>query len=255
MTSAHTASVARPQIAAAPPFRPTGGVAADIDRPVLKDVLARLGTNLLVACAVPAALFYACLVTFDVWAAILAALGWSYGAIVCRSVTGRRTSGLLILTVSVMTARTALALATDSTLVYFLQPIISDGLVATAFLLSLATRRPVVSRLAGDFYPMDTELASRPRIRRLFWNLTLMWGLLCLAKASVTLWLLQSQSLETFVLAKSITMVSVNATAVGVTVCAAVVVARKEGLLPAGERRTVGRMPGDGCRERNYSVG
>ncbi len=30
----------------------------------------------------------------------------------------------------------------------------------------------MVARLAGDFYPMDHELAMRPRVRRLFWHLT-----------------------------------------------------------------------------------
>ena len=58
----------------------------------------------------------------------------------------------------------------------------------------------MVARLAGDFYPMDHELAARPRIRRLFRNLTVLWAVLGLAKATMTLWLLQSQSLETFVL-------------------------------------------------------
>jgi hypothetical protein len=201
------------------------------DRPQLQAIVRRVAISLLVACAIPAALFYTCLVTANVWVAIVAALGWSYGAILFRLVTRRRMSGLLILTVLVMTAKTALALATESTLLYFLQPVISDSLVATAFLLSLATSKPVAARLAGDFYPMDHELSMRPRVKRLFWYLTLMWALLCLGKASMTTWLLYSQSLETFVLAKSIAVLAVNATAVVVTICAATAVARKEGLL------------------------
>ena len=58
-----------------------------------------------------------------------------------------------------------------------------------------------------------------------------MWATLCLGKALMTLWLLQSQSLETFVLVKSVSVLSINATAIGVTIGAAVLVARKEGLL------------------------
>ena len=38
--------------------------------------------------------------------------------------------------------RTLIALLTDSTFLYFLQPIISDGVIAAMFLLSLATARP-----------------------------------------------------------------------------------------------------------------
>lgn len=199
--------------------------------PSLGAVVRRVALSLLVACAIPAALFYVCFRVNGVWTAIFVALGWSYGAIAWRALTRRRASGLLVLTAAVMTARTLIALLTDSTFLYFLQPIISDGAISALFLVSLATARPMVARLAGDFYPMDDELSVRPRIQRLFWYLTLMWGLLCLGKATMTLWLLQSQSLDTFVLVKSVSVLSINALAVGATIGAAVLVARKEGLL------------------------
>jgi hypothetical protein len=201
------------------------------ERPGLSAVIRRLGVSLLVACAIPATVFYALLRLDGVWTAIFAALAWSYGAIAWRALTRRRTSGLLILTAVVMTGRTAIAMATDSTYLYFLQPIISDGLIGATFLVTLATARPMVARLAGDFYPMDEELHGRPRIRRLFWYLTLGWAVLCLGKATMTLWLLQSQSLETFVLVKSVSVLLLNALAVAMTVGAAVLVARREGLL------------------------
>jgi hypothetical protein len=201
------------------------------DHPTLPAVLRRVGLSLLVACAVPGALFYACLRLEGVWTAIFVALAWSYGAIAWRAVTRRRTSGLLYLTALVMTGRTLVALLTDSTYLYFLQPILSDGLIAAAFIATLATARPMVARLAGDFYPMDDELHVRPRIRRLFWNLTLMWALLCLGKALATLWLLESQSLETFVLVKSLSVLLLNGLAVAATIGAATLVARREGLL------------------------
>ena len=202
-----------------------------ISRPSLRAVVKRVGLSLLVACLIPATLFYTCLRLEGVWTAILVALGWSYGAIAWRAITGRRTSGLLILTALLMTGRTGVAVLTDSTYLYFLQPIISDGLVGVAFLVTLATARPMVARLAGDFYPMDDDLHVRPRIRRLFWCLTLMWALLCLGKATATLWLLESQSLDTFVLVKSVSALLVNGLAVTATIGAATLVARREGLL------------------------
>jgi hypothetical protein len=202
--------------------------------PGLGAVVRRVALSLLIACAVPATVFYVCFRVADVWVAIFAALGWSYGAIAWRALTRRRTSGLLILTAVVMTGRTVIALVSNSTFLYFLQPIISDGVLATGFLLSLATARPMVARLAGDFYPIDHELSMRPRVRQLFRGLTWLWGTLCLGKALGTLWLLQSQSLETFVLVKSVAVLAVNGLAVAVTIAAAAVVARKEGLLGAG---------------------
>ena len=200
-------------------------------RPRLLAVVKRVSLSLLIAVIVPAVVFYGFFVLAGVWTAIIAALVWSYGAIAWRAVTGRRTSGLLILAALMLTGRTALSLAADSTWLYFLQPVISDGIVAVLFLLSLASARPVVARLAGDFYPMDHELAMRPRIRRLFWHLTLFWAVLGLARATMTLWLLQSQSLETFVVVKSISMLAINVLAAFATIGLAALVARKEGLM------------------------
>lgn len=202
-------------------------------RPSLVAVTRRVALSLLIAVVVPAGVFYGVFVLAGVWSAIGAALVWSYGAILWRAVSRRRTSGLLILTAILLTGRTALSVAADSTWLYFLQPVISDGFVALLFLFSLASARPMVARLAGDFYPMDPDLATRPRIRRLFRNLTLLWAVLGLAKATLTLWLLQSQSLGTFVLVKSISVLTINVLAAIATIGLAALVARSEGLMGA----------------------
>lgn len=220
MASHPTPTAVAPEQATAAPHRPTLGA-----------VIHRVSLSLLIAVVIPAVVFYGVFVLAGVWAAIVAALVWSYGAIAWRAVTRRRTSGLLILTALLLTGRTALSVAADSTWLYFLQPVITDGAVAVLFLLSLASARPMVARLAGDFYPLDHELAARPRIRRLFWHLTLLWAVLGLAKATMTLWLLQSQSLATFVLVKSISMLAINVLAAFATIGLAALVARSEGLM------------------------
>lgn len=211
---------------------PPPGRGADAQhRPTLVAVIRRVSLSLLIAVIVPAAVFYGVFVLAGVWTAIVAALVWSYGAIAWRAVTKRRTSGLLILVAILLTGRTALSALADSTWLYFLQPVISDGFIAVLFLLSLASARPMVARLAGDFYPMDRELAARPRIRRLFRNLTILWAVLELTKASMTLWLLQTQTLDTFVLVKSVSMLTINVFAAFATIGLAALVARKEGLM------------------------
>lgn len=202
-------------------------------RPRLRRVLGHLALSLLNANVVPGVLFYVCLVTVNVWAALIAALAWCYGAIGWRLATRRRMSGLLLVTVVGLTARTALTFASGNTFVYFVQPVINNAVIASVSLLSLATARPVVARMAADFYPMSDELALRPRVQRLFWNLTLMWALVCLAKAVVTLWLLESQTTADFVMVKSIVLLVLTVVAVALTVTASVRVARHEGLLPA----------------------
>jgi hypothetical protein len=200
-------------------------------RPTLAQIVRRVALSLLVACAIPAAIIALVTTYVGVWWAIGAALVWAYAAIGVRHVTGRRPSGLLLLTAAILTGRTIISFAAGSTFFYFLQPMISDLVVGAVFLLSLTTARPLVARLAGDFYPMDGELACRPRILRLFWWLTMVWGLLAVARAATTLWLLTSQSLDTFVIVNGVSMLGVNVIAAGLTIAAAGLVGRKEGLV------------------------
>jgi len=199
--------------------------------PHLRAVIRRVAVSVTVACAVPAGLFYSVLVLSGVWVAIGVALCWQYGALAWRAVTGRRTSGLLVFAAAVMTGRTVISFAADSPFLYFLQPVVTDCLLGSAFLASLFASRTIVARLAGDFYPMTDDLAARPGIQRLFRLLTAMWALLYLGKASLTLWLLLSQSLETFVLVKSVSVLSINLGAAVATVVIAVAVGRREGLV------------------------
>jgi hypothetical protein len=200
-------------------------------QPRLRAILGRIALSLLIACFIPALLFYVCLATINVWAALVAALAWCYGVSAWRMATKRQRSGLLMLAAAVLTARTAFAIASGDTFLYFLQPAVTDVGVAAVFFASLATTRPVVARLAPDFFPMSADVAKRPRIQRLFWHLTLLWALVCLGKATVTVSLLVSQSTMTFVVVKSICLLSITTLAITATVLAAVWVARKEGLL------------------------
>jgi hypothetical protein len=204
---------------------------APSSRPGLGAVVRRVMLSITVACAIPAALFYTVFAFAGVWVAIGVALAWSYGALAWRAATGRRTSGLLVLTAAVMTGRTLISVAAGSTFLYFLQPIVTDTVVGLAFLVSLLGARPLVARLAGDFYPMTAEIAARPRVQRLFRGLTAMWALLYLGKATFTLWLLLSASLADFVLIKMVTVTLVNFSAAGPTILIASTVGRREGLL------------------------
>jgi hypothetical protein len=201
------------------------------ERPRLGAIMRHLGLSILMANVIPSVLFYLCLVAGNVWTALVAALVWCYGSMAWRWGTRRRASGLLLLTVVGLTAKTILALASGSTFIYFLQPAITDGAVAALFLVSLATARPIVARLAGDFFPMSADIAARPPIQRLFWQLTLFWAVICLAKSVITVWLLESFPLVTFVAMKEVAVLAMIAIGTGVTVAAAVRVARAEGLL------------------------
>jgi hypothetical protein len=200
--------------------------------PRVRAVLRHVGLTLLTATVVPGVLFYVCLVTLGLWAALAAALLWCYGVIGWRLMSGRRVSGLLGLTVVGLTARTAFTLATGDPTLYLLQPAFTSVLVGAGFLVSMTTTSPAVARLAADFYPMTAALSDRPPMGRLFQRLTLLWGMVCLVKGAATAWLVLTLSVPDVVLAKTLAFPALTACAVGVTVLAAVKVMRAEGLLP-----------------------
>jgi len=217
------------------------------DRPRLPTIVRHIGMNLLVATIVPSALFMTCMVLGNIWWAFASALGWCYGALILRICTGRRTSGLLWLTIVSLTAKSAFAFASGSTFLYFLQPALAETAAAVVFLGSLAVGRPLVARLAADFYPMDDELATRPRIQALFRRLTLLWGAILAAKAVTTLYLLQTMSIGEYVAAKSVLSPSVAVVGAAITIALAARIARVEGLLPHRGRCTCVCLP-EGAR-------
>jgi hypothetical protein len=200
-------------------------------RPGIAAVVRHIALSLLVATGVPSVLFYVGMLVANVWVALIVALAWCYGALAWRVGTGRRTSALLWVVAVGLTAKTAIAFATGSTFIYFVQPALSDSLLATIFLVSLATARPAVARLAADFYPMTSDVAGRPRVKKLFWWLTLLWSCICAAKAAATFWMLHELSLSTFVAAKTVLTPTVATVGAAVTIWLAVRVARRESLL------------------------
>ena len=210
----------------------------DPPRPHLRAVFARVAAQITTAVVIPVVLFVTTLVLAGVYVAVCVALAWMVAATVWRWATGRPVSGLLVLTLGIMTFKTAFTLLTGNTFVYFVQPVVVDAVVATIFLGSLLTARPVVARLAGDFYPLDAPTAARPRVVGLFRRLTLLWGLVIVVKGAVTLWLLVALSTVSFVVIKSGAILALTLAAVATTVAMSVVVGRQEGLLPAALEAT-----------------
>ena len=159
--------------------------------------------NVLLGKVIPVALFVGFFDLVGVAAALLAALGWSLAVIVHRLSTGRPIPGLVLVSTIGLVAKTILALATGSLLVYFLQPTVSTALVGLAFLASVPLGRPLAGRLAQDFCPFDAEAAEHPMLRLFFLRLSLIWAITSLANATLTLYLLLTQPVTTFVIIKS----------------------------------------------------
>jgi intracellular septation protein A len=152
---------------------------------------------------IPVVLFYGALRLVGPGGALAAALLWSYAAVLRRVMLRRRVPGLLLLGTLALTVRTVTAAVTGSMFVYFLQPTIGTVATAVAFLASVPAGRPLAERLAADFVPLPESLISHPVARRLFVRITLLWAFVLIANAAVTLVLLVTEPLTTFVIARS----------------------------------------------------
>ena len=181
-------------------------------------MLARHATpHLLEATLIPLGLFYGGMRLLGLWGALLAALIWSYTCMLRRLVTRRRVPGMLMLGIAGLTARTALALATGSAFVYFLQPTVGTALVATVFLGSALLGRPLTLRLAADFMPLPETLLAQHGMRRFFQRICVLWAAVFMVNAGISLWLLVSQSLATFLWTRTVASVTLTCLAAAIS--------------------------------------
>jgi uncharacterized membrane protein len=199
----------------------------------LSTVIRHIAWTVATVSVIPSVLFYTALVTWNVWAALIAALIWCYGLVGWRMATGRRNSGLLWLALLGLTAKTAFAFFSGSTLLYVLQPVLSDLAMAAVFAGSLRGTQPLVSRLANDFYPMDDDLHARPAVGTLFRRLTWLWASICAGKAVLALWWMETISVSSYTGVKNLVIPVAAISGTAITLWLSMRVARQEGLLPA----------------------
>jgi hypothetical protein len=197
---------------------------------VLGAVLRRLAPDVIEASVIPTALFAAAFVAFGAFAAYGAALGWSYVAIGRRLYTRKRIPTLVLLASVGITARTALALASGSTFVYFAQPVLGKLALSAVLIASVLSGKPLVTRFAHDFCLMSPEIDARPAIVRLYRQLTVLWVVVNLAAAGVTVTLLLTTPASVFVTVTPVAGTVFTALGVAITVSASVRAARSEGL-------------------------
>ncbi|HTW06185.1 MAG TPA: VC0807 family protein [Acidimicrobiales bacterium] len=175
-----------------------------LEIPRLRELARRAVPQVIEATLAPLALFYAGLAALGPRGAILAALAWNYLALARRAARKERLPGLLVIASVGLTARSVLALASGNSLfVYFLQPSLATALVGGAFLLSVPMGRPLAEKLAHDFVPLPASFVKRPRVRRLFVRISLLWALVSLVNAGGTVALLLNVPLATYLAAKT----------------------------------------------------
>ena len=131
---------------------------------VLRAVGRRLLPSLIEATLVPTLLFYAVFALVGATGAFIAALGWSYLAIGRRLASRTPIPGIMILAGIGITLRTTFAIASGSSFVYFVQPVLGTLVLSAVMVISVIVGRPLIGRFASDFCALEPGIASRPGV-------------------------------------------------------------------------------------------
>jgi hypothetical protein len=166
---------------------------------------------------VPTALLAVLLHVVGLLGGLAAAVGWCYLTVAVRWYAGRRMPGTLLLATGMLTGRACLAIATSSAFVYLLQPVLGSCCMAILFVGSALIGRPVTVRLARDFVAVPAQVLGRRRVRRMFRDVALLWGVSRLADAAMSLAFLH-RGVESGLLARG--LLSPVLTAITVLACA-----------------------------------
>jgi len=80
--------------------------------------------------------------------------------------------------------------------------------------------RPLAMKLANDFMPLPESLLAHAGVRRFFHRISLLWAGVFLANAGISLWLLVSQSLATFLWTRTLASAVLTVGAVAISTMA-----------------------------------
>jgi uncharacterized membrane protein len=103
-----------------------------------------------------------------------------------------------------LTLRAVLAFWTNSSFLYFLQPVAGTVATATAFAFTALAGRPLLDRLVHEFCPLPAALSHRLRVNHYFRYVSAVWTLAYLVNAAGTVWLLSTSSLGGFLMLRAL---------------------------------------------------
>jgi intracellular septation protein A len=97
------------------------------------------------------------------------------------------------------------ALAAHSATVYLAQPVVLSGLWAVAYFVSAVIRRPLIGVFAGAWYPFPAWFRASDPYKREFGMQSVVWGVYCIARAALRLYVLLDSGVGGFVLISVVT--------------------------------------------------
>jgi len=139
------------------------------------------------AVLVPTLILYAAMRTMGAAPGLIGVIAWCVLIMGARWVLGARVPSTLLLVIGILVLRTGVALACSSVWIFLLQPVAASVLMGALFIGSALIGRPVTQRLAQDFVHLPERLLSDRRVRRMFVEVALIWGLSRVMDAAMSL--------------------------------------------------------------------
>ena len=157
--------------------------------PRTRQIVRHAAPRVIEATVVPSIVFLVGHALLGLAGALALALAWSWGCIGWRKLTNRRIGGLLPIGAAGLLARSALAMISGSTFVYFAGPAILTAIVGFGFVASAASDQPVVARIVGDIVPLGEDTLADPANDRLLRKLSVLWGFEQVLSAAANFWM------------------------------------------------------------------
>jgi hypothetical protein len=158
---------------------------------------------LAVATFIPLGLFYLSLFFGSVDVAICVSVVYAYSVGLWQYARRRRVSGMLMVTIFMVTIRVLAVELSGRPFFYFAAPVVETVGFGLLFLVSLASRESLVVRLARDVVPhLADDLAARGGLCR---ALSAVWALTYIGSGATTFVLLITQPLPIYLAAHQLT--------------------------------------------------
>ena len=176
----------------------------ELPEPTWRMLLGRGLPTFAVEAALPIALFYGVWETAGLAPAVVVT-SIAGALIVLWQVRRGYDIALAGVTCVFLVIQAVVGLVAHSATVYLAQPVVLSALWGFAYLGSVAIGRPLIGAFARAWYPFPPEFRASKIYRREFGMQSVVWGIYCLGRAGLRLWILLSSGVGSFVVVSFLT--------------------------------------------------
>ncbi len=161
----------------------------ELPEPTWRLLLGRGLPNLALEGVLPVLLFYAVWREAGLGPAVVASTV-AAGLVVLLQLRRGLDVALAAVTCLFIVIQAIVGLAAHSATVYLAQPVVLSGLWGIAYIGSVAIGKPLIGAFARAWYPFPPEFRASAVYRREFGMQSIVWGVYCLARCGLRLWVL-----------------------------------------------------------------